>query len=214
VTLLPDTAPVAILVPLERLAVAKSRLRPLGDDASRALVLAMLEDVLRAVSEAKIGPLVLLSSDPVYDMLSARFEATRVADRASSYNEVVAAALGLEAVVHAGRALVLPADLPTLRMEDVRLLAGEMLDSEVVIAPSDDGGTSALGLRPPHAMPPAFGTNSAALHRRQAEAAGLRCAVRVLPNLRVDIDTPEDLRSVADRVGTSTANALARFGLT
>ena len=206
--------PVAVLVPLKRLAMAKSRLRPLGDDASRALVLAMLEDVLHAVSEAGIGPLLLLSSDPLYDGLATRFGATRVADRASSYNEVVAAALGMELVTRSGRALVLPADLPTLSKEDVRLLAMDLGGSEVVIAPSDDGGTSALGLSPPHAMQPAFGADSAELHRRQAEAGGLRYVIRALPNLRVDVDTPADLRSVADRVGASTADALASFGLT
>lgn len=204
---------VAVLVPVKRLDEAKSRLRELGEAACRALVLAMLEDVLDAVREAAVGPLVLLSSDDAYDELAGRYGATRVADAAPSYSGAVAGGLELAAVLEVGRALVLPADLPALRAADVRELARALEAAEVVLAPSDDGGTSALGLRPPGAMAPAFGLESAAAHRRGAAAAGLRLEERALPNLAVDVDTPSDLRAVASRVGPATARALQAFGL-
>ena len=91
--------------------------------------------------------------------------------------------------------LVLPVDLPLLLPEDIFHLShmGQHR-ANVVIAPSHDGGTSALLLHPPHAMPFAFGINSFQQHRRLAQAAGIPCHVHHAPRLQYDIDWPQDLR--------------------
>ncbi len=206
-------APVAVLIPVKQLDLAKSRLRELGDVACRALVLAMLEDVLDAVRSASVGPIFLLSSEPAYDELAACYGATRLPDADSTYNGAVTAALGSAPLATSERVLIIPADLPTVRQDTIRQLALALEGAAVLLVASTDGGTSALGLRPPGAIAPGFGVDSAATHRRRTAAAGLRLVELALPTLATDVDTPADLQAVAKHVGPATARVLATFGL-
>jgi 2-phospho-L-lactate/phosphoenolpyruvate guanylyltransferase len=91
--------------------------------------------------------------------------------------------------------LVLPADLPLVTVEDVQALIEPAMHQArmVVIAPSHDGGTNALLLRPPSAIPFAFGIQSYARHHALARAAGLPLTVVQTPSLTYDLDLPEDL---------------------
>ena len=66
----------------------------------------------------------------------------------------------------------------------------------VVLAPSSDGGTSAL-LRVPHdAIPAHFGPDSAKRHREAAARAGVPYRELPLPSLAVDVDVREDLEAL------------------
>ena len=91
--------------------------------------------------------------------------------------------------------LVLPVDLPLLHPEDILYLShlGQK-SSSIVIAPSHDGGTSALLLHPPHAIPFAFGLDSFQQHRALAKEAGITCHIHRATRLQYDIDWPQDLR--------------------
>jgi 2-phospho-L-lactate guanylyltransferase len=62
-----------------------------------------------------------------------------------------------------------------------------------VIAPSRDGGTSALLLRPPDAIDFAFGEESFRRHCTLAQARGVQCQVYESPTLAFDVDVPRDL---------------------
>jgi 2-phospho-L-lactate guanylyltransferase (CobY/MobA/RfbA family) len=64
-----------------------------------------------------------------------------------------------------------------------------------VLAPSRDGGTSALLRRPYAALPSCFGPQSAAQHREAAQIAGVPLCEIELPSLAIDLDRAEDLRS-------------------
>jgi 2-phospho-L-lactate/phosphoenolpyruvate guanylyltransferase len=87
----------------------------------------------------------------------------------------------------------LPADLPLLTVEDLRHLHHLAATGRgLVIAPSRGGGTSALLLRPPHAIPFAFGPASFAQHCRLAAEHGYGCVVYESPTLAFDVDTPAD----------------------
>ncbi len=199
----------AVIVPVKPLRRAKSRLAAeLGDAVRRALVPAMLDDVLAALRAAHDGVLLLVSTDPAYDGLAATYDARRVPDGVPGYNGAVGAALELEEVVTAGAALIIPADLPQLRPEIVKTLASALEETPVVLAASTDGGTSALGVRPPDALELAFGPNSAAAHRRLAKTAGLALGEPSLPEIAVDVDTGDDLRAVAASAGPATTAAL------
>ncbi|MDP6605913.1 MAG: 2-phospho-L-lactate guanylyltransferase [Dehalococcoidia bacterium] len=203
----------AVIVPVKPLERAKSRLAAaLGDSARRTLVPAMLDDVLAAVRAAHDGPLLLVSTDRRYDEAAARYDARRVPDGSPGYNGAVGAALRLDEVVATGAALILPADLPQLLPDAVRTLAQALEEAPVVLVPSADAGTSALGMRPPDAMPLAFGPDSADAHRRLAGEAGLALAEPPLPAIAIDIDTLDDLRSVAAHAGPATTAALQRLG--
>lgn len=200
-----------ILVPVKALALAKSRLTDLGEAVRGDLVLAMLEDVLTATTEARAGTVAVVSGDPAYDTLLGRYGTQRVPDRGDGYNEAVEAALALEPARDAAAVLVLPGDLPGLVGDDVRALAAAIDAGEVVAAPSLDGGTSALGLRPPRAMPPRFGIDSFAAHREAARARGLRFTEVRRDGLLVDVDSRADLLAVAERAGRATRDVLGRL---
>lgn len=91
--------------------------------------------------------------------------------------------------------LVLPADLPLLTHTDLDELYELALEGDsMIIAPSRDGGTNALLLRPPHAIDYAFGEQSFARHLSLATAARLPVHVYTSATLALDIDRPEDLR--------------------
>ena len=171
----------------------------------------MLEDVLSAASRANVGLLYLLTSDRSFDDLAARYSATLIPDAAPGYNSAVAAALGMASVVEVGAAIVLPGDVPAVRAADVRALALRLQQADVVLAASNDGGTAALGLRPPGVMQPAFGRASAAAHRRLADRSGLRLAEVSRQRLAVDVDTVADLAAVAPLAGRATAAVLRQI---
>lgn len=116
----------------------------------------------------------------------------------------------LNAALRAGRAhacaagahgiLVLPADLPLLTEHDLTTLATALRPAvsapkagHVVLAPSHDGGTNALGLAPPHAIDFAFGPQSFDRHRALAQTATCTVTVVRSPTLDYDLDLPEDL---------------------
>jgi hypothetical protein len=120
-------------------------------------------------------------------------------------------------VAQADRLLVLPGDVPGVRVSELfRLVLPPFtaaLDDRATVrtrnrkqsshAPehspgvrlvqSPDGGTNALVLSPPHAIPFRFGPGSAARHRAEAVHRGMRAESVPLPSLASDIDQPEDL---------------------
>jgi 2-phospho-L-lactate guanylyltransferase len=90
--------------------------------------------------------------------------------------------------------LVILSDLPWLASADLEALLALASRASVVIAPSKDGGTNALLLRPPHAIPFRFGPDSAARHAAAAQERGLPVALARSPGLAFDVDTPDDVR--------------------
>ncbi|MEM7129093.1 MAG: 2-phospho-L-lactate guanylyltransferase [Chloroflexota bacterium] len=90
--------------------------------------------------------------------------------------------------------LVLPADLPYLTTSDLTTLSQTAEEEEsVVIAPSHDGGTNALLLRPPGCIRFDFGLNSCANHQRRAVENGLPFKLVHSDTLAFDLDQPKDL---------------------
>lgn len=72
---------------------------------------------------------------------------------------------------------------------------GAALPSGVWLAPSSDGGTSALLQRPAALIPCCFGRDSAKRHREAAAAVGAAYHELELPSLAIDLDAPEDLEA-------------------
>jgi 2-phospho-L-lactate guanylyltransferase len=115
----------------------------------------------------------------------------------STLTQAVAAGVGRLFAADATAVLVVPADIPLIRVDDIsELLAGRTW-ADVTIVPARDGGTNALVLNTDCPSLFAFGQDSAARHRRRAQAAGLSVQVRDFPLLAFDIDAVEDLRELA-----------------
>jgi 2-phospho-L-lactate guanylyltransferase len=199
---------VTVLVAIKPLAAAKSRFVGVEDGQRQALVLAMFEDVLAAIRGAHDGIVTVISEDPAYDELVARFRARRVPDAAPGYRAAVQSELIGAASIGTDAVLIVPADVPGLTARDVETLLAVLANAEVVLVPGVDGGTSALGLRPPTAIPVAFGPNSGWLHRRLAEVSGRRLRELALSSLAVDVDTLEDLDAAARVAGPATARVI------
>lgn len=209
-----DTArDTAIIVAVQDAGRAKSRLGAhLDVGARRALVIAMLDDVLTAIREVHAGPLLVVSADAVYDPIARKHAAEVLRDAGAGYNAAVALALARLAG-RAAAALVLPGDLPQLRATDVAAVLAALATPGVVIVASEDGGTTALGLRPIDVIATAFGPDSARHHRAAVTAAGTPLSELHLNSLRVDVDTLDDLTAVWDHVGAATAAVLEHLPL-
>lgn len=95
------------------------------------------------------------------------------------------------------KVLILPTDMPNLTAEDVRAMTSPRgRDPQIIIAPSRDGGTNALMLQPPQAIPFAFGRDSFQRHRHLAAEVGIPVRVVESASLVFDIDLPEDYERV------------------
>ncbi|MFQ5894666.1 MAG: 2-phospho-L-lactate guanylyltransferase [Nitrospinota bacterium] len=188
------------VLPVRPLKEAKSRLAGLlSARERRALVRWMLERVLRALLEATAVDRVLVVSRDAEVLEAVRSAgALTLLERGEGLNGALAAARRRAAQWGADSLLVIPADLPLLAPDDVDALVGAAEDgAAVVAAPCPvDGGTNALLLRPPGALPFAFGEGSFERHRSLARKRGLTFATHHSPPLALDIDRAEDLEKL------------------
>jgi 2-phospho-L-lactate guanylyltransferase len=196
---------------------AKSRLAVALDiDQRRDLALAMLSDVLEVCSRARhlLSGVVAVVDDSAARRV-AEHAGARVVEDLAPGDMNAAVKLGLQAVSQFGAqtAIVLPGDIPLLRVDDFAALiaaANGATRAVVVAASRDRQGTNALLLRPPDVIAPAFGPPSVDRHLRAAVAAGAH--TRFVPDLglALDVDTPADLAALADLpVGPHTAALVA-----
>ncbi len=198
-----DASQTAVIIPVKGLAQAKLRLSAVLSPAERRrLVLAMLEDVLSVVSDVSaISDIIVVTPDGEVAALAADHGAHVLREEGQGgLNPALVSGLALARSQGAGRALVLPADVPLATVVEI----AEIVDSasgsrsQVTVVPSRDGaGTNALLLSPPDAMQPEFGEGSFVRHVAQAVALGLEFRVLRLPGVAADIDEPRDLDVLA-----------------
>jgi 2-phospho-L-lactate guanylyltransferase len=188
------------VLPVKRFDAAKQRLREaLSSSARRALVRAMLHDVLDALDRVSgIERIVVITAEEsVRALASARGDL--VVDDPGDAGQSAAAREGIEAAEAAGaaRVLLVPGDCPALWPQEVdRMLARHATPGVVVVPDRHGTGTNALLLRPPDAIAPAFGEGSRRRHLREALDAGITPAVEPLVSLGLDVDTPDDLTAL------------------
>jgi 2-phospho-L-lactate guanylyltransferase len=208
----------AALVPVKRLVESKSRMLPQLDAAGReALCLAMLHDLLCA-----------LIATPSLDRVAV---VTPDSEVAAAAHEAGAEAIHFEepglltAIEHgAGVLRLAPAEPLLVVLGDVAGAVAGDLESlfreletlggrGVVLAPSTDGGTSALLRAPADAIPARFGPESAKAHRDEAERAGVPYRELSCPSLLLDLDDARDVErflAKPDPAGGRETRALLR----
>jgi 2-phospho-L-lactate guanylyltransferase (CobY/MobA/RfbA family) len=142
------------------------------------LAQAMLEDVLAACRE--VGPTV-------------------IADGEGGQGEAVQTALADVA----GPVAIVNADLPCARPEDIARLLAEVPTDGLALVEAADGTTNALALFGPELFRPLYGPGSAERFRAAAPSRVLD-----IPNLAADVDTPEDLAGLDERLGPNTRAVL------
>ena len=87
-------------------------------------------------------------------------------------------------------------------------------DEGVVLAPSDDGGSSALLRAPADGLQNRFGKNSACTHRDLARKARIPYTELSLPSMAIDLDRVEDASALLAAPGAKlTKQVLRELGL-
>lgn len=183
------------VLPVKPFHRAKSRLRAaLADSDCAALAEAMTRRVLAAAMAATRVDGCVLAGGRDAQALAAESGAAWLDDgNADSMAAAVNRAAEWLSRQGADTMLVLPGDLPGLQAADIDALLARHCGAVTLCRAARDGGTNALVLTPPTAIPAQFGIDSARRHLGAAAGAGLSCQQLVLPAFASDIDTPVDL---------------------
>ena len=189
------------LVPLR--GDGKSRLDATVDAADRgALVVAMLDDVLAALSGGGVDDVLVLAGDDRAAALASERGLPTLTDPTIADGPAPVGDARLRAAVDAALVsvpaervrLVVAADLPRLSAAEVAAVLAE--PAEVVVVPTAGGGTALLRLDPGVVLAAQYGDGSAGAHLHAADVAGRSSAVLDLPGARHDVDAAADLHAL------------------
>jgi 2-phospho-L-lactate guanylyltransferase len=193
------------LVPLKALAEAKGRLAPAaGPLQRRLLAIAMFEDVIAALQAVQGLPAPVVVSPDREVWRRADALGCRVVEEPPGGGDLNASLAAAATAAGGGAALlVVAADLPLASAAGLERVLRAAAGAPVAVVPSaDGGGTNVLAWRDPATFAPSFGPDSAARH------LAVPGAVRIdEPGLSLDVDTVDDLRTVAVRLDPSTVTA-------
>lgn len=205
-----------ILIPVKNLSSAKQRLATVLDQPSRTqLAHAMLADVAEAVAVSACDDIALVTSDEFAIELGRQHGFDVIRDD-SNVSETDAIEMATRLCESRGiyDTLVLPGDIPLIEPAEIRAIYESAPESGTLLVPSHDKrGTNAALRRPSSLFPLRFGNDSFMPHLSAAIASDKSCVILSLPGIALDIDTPEDLRKLAQCAGEKRSQLLARsFG--
>jgi 2-phospho-L-lactate/phosphoenolpyruvate guanylyltransferase len=203
-----------ILIPVKGLANAKQRLASLLDQPTRTkLAQAMLLDVLETLGTWTNRPgISIVTSDPFARELARRFEFQIIPDNANrSETDAIEMATRFCESRGVDSTLVIPGDIPLINAAELEQILEAAPDQGSLLVPAADGrGTNAAWRRPAGLFPLRFGNDSFKPHLIAARATQKPCVVLSLPGIALDIDSPSDLRQLAEAPGETRAQRLAR----
>jgi 2-phospho-L-lactate guanylyltransferase len=181
----------------------KRRLAAVVEADRIRLARAMLEDVLAAARP--LGAVLVVADDPA-DLPD---DVRHVPDPRHGQGAAVRAAL--DAAVAGGLPapyVAVNADVPCVTTRDLLALVGVLPEHGLALVAAADGTTNALALSDDGLFEPVYGPGSA--ERFASLAPSMRLEA---PNLMDDVDTPDDLARLTDRVGEHTRRVLASLRL-
>ena len=205
-----------IVVAVQSTDNAKSRLSSgLNRFHRRNLVLSMLEDLLIAIRESHNGPLVIVTESSEYVEISDRFGADLIFDYGKGFKQAAETAIQHISNNHLSDSiLILPGDIPQAKSSDLNTIL-EILSSPqsniLALSASEDGGTTALGVKPYSMFSPQFGPDSASKHRDEANRNAMKIIELSLESFKIDVDTIDDLIRIENTVGRQTRKALSKI---
>jgi 2-phospho-L-lactate guanylyltransferase len=204
-----------VVVPVKRLAAAKSRLASLGDDVRRELVGAFVTDTVSALLDTSCVAQVLVVTDEaaLAGWLGGLGVAAIPDGSSDDLNEtLVQGAAELLRREPRLRPAAVCADLPALRPEELsEVLATVEPGRTAFVADAAGIGTTLYTAPDLATFRPQFGFRSREAH---LGAGAVELDTTAAPSLTRDVDTPDDLRAALELgVGNRTSFVLTALGL-
>jgi 2-phospho-L-lactate guanylyltransferase len=187
------------IIPVKPLRESKRRLAHLLSADERAdLILTFLDNLLLTLNATPgIDHTLVVTGDPAVAALAAKYGAELLMESApDGLNAAVMRGAARAAGAGAAAVLVLPADLPFVRVEDIEQMirppAAGGRPLVALTADEADEGTNGLLLAPPGDFTFHYGPGSFEAHLAEAAARGRAAIVVNAPGLRFDLDTESD----------------------
>lgn len=206
------------LVPIKHLASGKSRLASrLSRVDLESLTLAMLDDVVAALrATPSVDRVAVTTPDPIVAKHATAAGAEALLRDDPGLNPAIDAAAQVLSLAPQEPWLVVLGDVAAADSDDLEALFAALRalgGRGVVVAPSGDGGTSALLRAPAGIVPSRFGVDSASLHCAAAAESAVPWRSLDLASLATDLDRPEDVQRFLDAGcgGARTRALLARL---
>lgn len=206
------------ILPVKTFGAAKQRLGVLlGTGSRQALAQAMFSDVLGSLRHVEgLDAVVVVTADKIAEA-AALGERVQVLHDTEQAGQSPAAMIGIRYALAAeyDRVMLVPGDTPLIDPPEVSAFLRGAAERElaVCVVPDRHGtGTNALLLSPPDAIDPSFGPGSCERHLKLAAEAGVTASVEEVPTLMHDVDTPEDLASLALVLESRRGNAASTRG--
>ena len=198
-----DTLQTTAIVPVKGLSDANGRLNgTLAADERYRLAEALFLDLIVKLPRSRcIDDILVVTADPSVAR-QARWFGHKVLEQKSDEGHSEAAAAGARAAMAEGaaRVVMLPVDCPTLDIEELDAHVGRSHRTALIVPDRHGTGTNALVLAPPDVFLPVFGPDSCGRHVSRARASGISFALEELESLAMDLDTPEDMSLLRDRL--------------
>ncbi|HEY2773525.1 MAG TPA: 2-phospho-L-lactate guanylyltransferase [Candidatus Binatia bacterium] len=206
----------AALIPVRSIAGAKKRLAGcLAESQREELALAMLEDMLAALSAAtRLSRIVVVSSDAGLLRHARRLGAETLEEgNARGLNAAVTFAAGELSSRGITRLLTIPGDVPLLDPFEIDALFE--VDAErypVIVVPSSSAtGTNALVTSLPMPIDFRFEGESLAAYRQECRLREVEMLILALEGFAIDVDTPADLEALPSRDGYRTCELVEQW---
>ena len=188
------------IVPVKELRASKKRLsHVLSREKRTELMVGMLRDVLSALKLSTIEQVLAVSPDAAVKKIVCEYGFSFISPKNARLNPSLSEAIEYAEQREADAVLILPADLPLVCPYDIcKLVELGSEPSTVVLSPSLDGGTNALLLNPPDAIPVSFGKGSFFKHVEEALKKDVRLRFHVSREVMLDIDSEDDLKKLLE----------------
>jgi 2-phospho-L-lactate guanylyltransferase len=187
------------ILPVKPLHQSKRRLEHLLSAEERAgLIGRFLDNLLAALNTTpSVDHVLVVTGDSAVAALARERGASILVEAApAGLNAAAARGVAMAAAEGATAVLLLPADLPFARIEDVEAmlqpLTGDGRPLMAICGDEAEEGTNALLLAPPGDFTFRYGPGSFRAHLAEAEAHGRAVHVVPAPGLRCDLDTESD----------------------
>ncbi|MBT3240300.1 MAG: 2-phospho-L-lactate guanylyltransferase [Chloroflexi bacterium] len=186
------------VIPIKPLRRGKSRLADvLTVDERAKLNKNLLIHTLETLSDIpELERILVVSRDTKALTLARKYGAKTIQEDGTPHlNVALNRAVAIATSVTNPGILVLPADLPLLKKEDISAMIKKASDSPVMVISPDHQkrGTNALLLNPVGDFIYDFGSNSYERHIEQAEGLGYKVEICEITSVAMDLDLPEDL---------------------